>query len=253
MTENEFMRNSHLEGNTFVLEGNETGILLLHGFTATTAEVRLLGECLHQKGFTISAPLLPGHGTHPTDLNSVKWMDWFEAAEKAFLELRSKCKHVFIGGESMGSLPVLLLASRYTGIDGVMLFAPAIKLPGAWRAYLLKPFIPWIKKGPSKEELAWKGYNVYPVKGMIELLKLQMVAKRELKQILQPTITFTGARDMTISPDSGEFILDRIASKQKKLYKMPNSPHCIILGQERDEVCKICQNFILSTVEEKQQ
>lgn len=249
MIDDEFMRNPQLEGDSFLLQGNETGILLLHGFTATTAEVRLLAECLHKKGYTISAPLLPGHGTHPIELNKVKWMDWFEAAEAAFLELRSKCRHIFIGGESMGSLPVLLLASRYSGIDGMMLFAPAIKLPGAWRAYFVRPFIPWIKKSPSIEELAWKGYNVYPIKGMIEMLRLQKVVKKELRQITQPTIIFTGAKDTTIAPDSGELIMEQIASKQKLLQLMPDSPHCIILGQEREKVCEICDSFIFSQIQ----
>ncbi|MCJ7696498.1 MAG: hypothetical protein MUO40_13895, partial [Anaerolineaceae bacterium] len=82
MTNIPFIKNPQLDGETFLLEGNNTGVLLFHGFTATTTEVRLIGECLNKDGFTISAPLLPGHGTHPKDLNRVSWRDWVDCGEK---------------------------------------------------------------------------------------------------------------------------------------------------------------------------
>ena len=48
----------------FFLEGSrDHGILLIHGFTATPGTMNPLGQALAQKtGYTISAPLLPGHG-----------------------------------------------------------------------------------------------------------------------------------------------------------------------------------------------
>ena len=42
MNENVYMKNPHLDGESFYWQGNATGILLFHGFTATTTEVRLL-------------------------------------------------------------------------------------------------------------------------------------------------------------------------------------------------------------------
>jgi len=57
------MKNPQLDGESFFFEGNEIGVALFHGFTATTAEVRPLAEYLRSFGYTLSAPLLPGHGT----------------------------------------------------------------------------------------------------------------------------------------------------------------------------------------------
>ena len=56
--------------------GGPVGVLLFHGFPGSTTDVRLLGTFLHARGPTISAPLLPGHGTRPADLNRVRWQDW---------------------------------------------------------------------------------------------------------------------------------------------------------------------------------
>jgi len=104
----------------FFFEGNEVGVALFHGFTATTTEVRLLAEYLRGFGYTLSAPLLPGHGTEPADLNQTTWINWYEAAESAYLGLRERCSKVFVCGESMGALLALLIASRYEKVSGVI-------------------------------------------------------------------------------------------------------------------------------------
>jgi hypothetical protein len=65
MNANSALQNPHLEGDSFTWESGPLGILLLHGFTATTAEVRPLAKLLHQDGYTVSGPLLPGFGTTP--------------------------------------------------------------------------------------------------------------------------------------------------------------------------------------------
>ena len=80
----DFMQNAHLPGDDFYWQGNKTGFLLNHGFTATTAEVRLIAELLHKEGYSVSAPLLPGHGTHPDDLNNASWEMWVHFAKKAY-------------------------------------------------------------------------------------------------------------------------------------------------------------------------
>lgn len=47
----------------FFFEGdaiNDAGVLLLHGFTGSPAELRPLGEFLSRQGYAAAAPLLPG-------------------------------------------------------------------------------------------------------------------------------------------------------------------------------------------------
>ena len=244
MTENPYIRNPHLEGDTFFFKGGKTGVLLFHGFTATTAEVRLLANCLHKAKFTISVPLLPGHGTYPAELNDRSWQDWYTAAEKAYLDLADKCQHVFVSGESMGALLALLLASRHPEISGLIVFSPAIKIKGLWQSRLLAPFKPWLVKTGADDGLPWKGYNVYPLKAAVQMLKLQKVVRKELSKIAQPTIIFTGAYDHTIDPDSGNIISEGISSQIKHVHLMPESPHCIILDKEVDKACQITKEFI---------
>jgi hypothetical protein len=99
-----YLQNPHLEGESFTWQASPVGVLLLHGFTATTSEVRPLARLLHEHGYTASGPLLPGFGTTPEDANRTRWEHWVEAATLAYQSLSKDCSSVFVGGESMGGL-----------------------------------------------------------------------------------------------------------------------------------------------------
>ncbi len=105
-------RQPHLDPNSFLLEGGPIGVLLIHGFTGAPTEMRLLGEYLNRNGLTVSAPLLPGHGTTVEEMNRCKWTDWTAAVARALAELQDRCDTVFVGGLSMGSLLTLYLAAH---------------------------------------------------------------------------------------------------------------------------------------------
>ncbi len=245
MAQYELIKNAHLDGDEFYYEGStKTGLLLLHGFTATTTEVRLLAECLVKTGYTITAPLLPGHGTHPDDLNKVRWQDWVDHAETAYLALKEKVDEVVVGGESMGGLVALMMAARHPEIKGVMTFAPAIKVPLLWLSPVIALFTKWLKKENKDDGLAWKGYLVNPSKGAVQLLKLQKTVKQELPKIRQPLLLVTGGYDRTISPESKEILLEKVGSQKIVSVHMAHSGHCIILDKELPDVCQLARDFI---------
>ena len=52
-------RHNHLDPSPFFLPGGPTGVLLIHGFTGSPPEMRLVGNYLNQRGCTVSGPLLP--------------------------------------------------------------------------------------------------------------------------------------------------------------------------------------------------
>ena len=85
--EESYLLNPELEGGSFFWKGGETGVLLLHGLTATTAEVRPLAKRLFNEGYTVSGILLPGHGTTPENLSQTHRRDWIQASEEAYIKL----------------------------------------------------------------------------------------------------------------------------------------------------------------------
>jgi carboxylesterase len=238
------MKNAHLDGDAFFIDGNDIGVVLLHGFTATTAEVRLLADYLRGFGYTLAAPLLPGHGTQPAELNKTSWLDWYAAAEAAYLELRGKCTKVFVCGESMGALLALLVASRYPQVDGVIAVAPALQIRGIGLSRIMQFFIKFRPKNQAEDNLPWKGYTVYPVRGLAQLAKLQIVVKKELGNITQPLLVFMGGNDASIHPESGKIIIDAVRSFEKELIYMPDSPHVMLLAEDKEVIFQKIHEFI---------
>lgn len=244
MTDKSFMQNPQLEGDDFFWKGNPTGILLIHGFTATTAEVRPAAEKLHEIGYTVAGPLLPGHGTAPEDLNRVSWQMWMEKVKQFYENLLRECEQVFVVAESMGTLLALELAVQHPEIKGLCLFAPAIKVPKLWLSRLIQPFVDHLNKNAADDGLPWKGYNVYPVGGAVEMLNLQKRVRKDLDKITQPTLVFTGEYDRSISSDAAEIVMKGLGSEYKELVHMPESPHCILLDHELDQAVEEIDAFI---------
>jgi carboxylesterase len=248
MTKPSLLRNPQLEGSPFYWEAGSTGVLLCHGFTATTAEVRLLARSLHEHGYTVAAPLLPGHGTTPQDCNRFTWQDWYACVEQTYQQLAAHYQRVVIGGESTGALLVLYLASRYPQASGILCYAPALRLLlSPSKIFLLSlcaPFLTSIPKAPSTDDNPWQGYAVQPLKGAVQLKHLQKVVLNVLPQIHQPILILQGRLDPTVHPQSPQIIYDQVSSSIKELHWLEQSTHCVILDKERDLATSLTLDFL---------
>ena len=240
-------QNPNSDGKSFYWEGkpeNKTAILLFHGFTATTVEVREMAKFLNETGYTVSGPLLPGHGVSPDDLNLVKYQDWINAAERSYLELTKKYENVVVLGESMGGLLTLWLGSVHLEIKGILLFAPALKIPRLWQANLVGPFIKYIYKKNIDLSSPWQGFNVVPMKAAAQLYRLQNKIKGKLSNIKIPMIVFQGKLDTTIDPISSVEVLEQVGAEEKELVWLEDSTHCILMDKQMDLVKKMSLDFI---------
>ena len=247
MDKNPNLLNDHLPGDEFFWEGNGTGILLSHGYTATTAEVRPLAEILYRQGYTVAGPLLPGHGTDPKDMRRCKWPDWAEAMEEAYQKLSKRCDQIFVGGESMGGLLALHLAENHPETLGVLTYAPALKIPKKplLLSYLLAPFVPHVeKKNVNNINKRWKGYRVNPVSSIVQMHKLQRQVRRRLSNIKQPLLIVQGRLDMDIDLQGIDTLYREVGSTQKELHWMEHSGHVVLLEQELEKVADLTTQFI---------
>lgn len=238
-------QNPHLNGKTRFLEGQEkTGFLLIHGFTATTVEVSRLGEFLNRKGYPVLMPLLPGHGTTPEELNSIKHQDWFDCVEEAYVLLSSRVDQIITGGESMGAVLALHLAAVHPEINALLLYSPALEVPDLKKSRWLRWLQPIITKKNYDGEMPWQGYTVYPLKAAYEFYKMQQIVKKELSDINNTVVLFHGHYDRTIDPYISELIFKNIGSIEKKIFRMENSGHVMLLDREFDYVAALTFDYL---------
>jgi carboxylesterase len=248
------IKNPHLEGDPFTWEGGPTGVLLVHGLTATTAEVRPLARYLYGLGYTVAGPLLPGHNTTPEDANRFRWRDWVRCVEVAYRELAARCSRVVAGGESTGALLALYLASEHPEIAAVLSYAPALRLTlrrrDVWLLRVVAPFKPYLAKQPhantasSGGDALWRGYPVNPLKATLELLRLQRVVRARLPRVQQPLLVIQGRHDPTVHPSAPEIIYREVGSTVKELHWFDRSAHKVILDDEREQVFDLTRAFV---------
>jgi carboxylesterase len=242
------IHNPDLDGSPFYWRGGPVGVLLIHGFTATVAEVRPLAEALLSAGYTVAGPLLPGHYTQPADLNQVRWRDWVTAVEAAYQNLSAQSERVVVGGESTGGLLSLYLATLHPEIAALLLYAPALQLTlkpsSILRIFLFSPFVPWVPKDYMDDNPLWQGYPVNPLRGVIQLLKLQKKVRPLLSLVRQPTLIVQGRSDTSVRPEVPDTIYNGIQSSLREKIWMEKSGHCVLLDQERQVIFDMTLRFL---------
>jgi len=238
----EIFQHPEMDGKSFFFEGDKNkniGLLFIHGFSATTVEVRQIANYFHKDGYTVTAPLLPGHGETPKDLNRVHLSDWINKVEESYSLLRIMKEKVVVLGESMGALLALNLAYLHPEISQLFLFSPALEIKGLGFSRFIWPFIPYMYKKNTDDSMAWQGYNVVPLHAASELLKLQKQIAKLLPNISVPATIFLGKKDQTISLPGGEKTYNLLGSTEKELIWLEESSHCIIIDKEFSKVIEM--------------
>ena len=233
----------------FFFKGNDVGVLLVHGFTGSPGTMKVIGEQLNEKdGYTVSCPLLPGHGTHITDMEAATWQDWLAAARDGALELSQKCDKMIVCGLSMGGLLSLILAAELP-INGVVTIAAAMELTDRLTrfAWFFKYFVRYRGSGvPDRDEHPYKiGYNVTPVRKVPDLIKLQKIAKRRLPEITCPLLIFRAMQDTTVTQNAADIIYNGAANAQsREIVDLENSVHLCTVDNEADIMIERIRAFI---------
>lgn len=92
--------------------GGPRAVLLLHSLFGSPAEFGDLPKALRDRGLDVDAPLLPGHGRRPGDVERVWAEDYVKAARRAYDALAAKHADVAIVGSSMGGTLALLVSEE---------------------------------------------------------------------------------------------------------------------------------------------
>ena len=89
----------------FFFEKGKRAVLLLHGFTGTSADVRMLGRFLEKKGYTSLAPHYKGHGVPPEELIQTGPEEWWEDVLAGYNQLKEAgYDEIAVAGLSLGGV-----------------------------------------------------------------------------------------------------------------------------------------------------
>ncbi|MFX0028650.1 MAG: alpha/beta hydrolase [Candidatus Hermodarchaeota archaeon] len=235
----------------FYFEGNDVGILLIHGGGGgTCADLKPLAEDLHRNyNFTIHLPLLPGYGTNPKNLKKTSIDSWKIALKEEINLLQEKCEKLIVGGHSMGGILTLILA-RKRKFDGIFV----ISAPVGVRSFLFK-LIPFFKLFIKYHKIdsktfkkdtndAWVGYDKIPLNIATKIKRLIREMKESLKKIDCPILLFQGCLDSEIKKGSMDYIYNMINSERKRKIWLKNNGHPILNSPDHKRIFSELITFV---------
>jgi carboxylesterase len=244
-----------LGAEPFTLEGTTGhGLLLLHGSGDTPQSLRYLGERLNAAGYTVHAPLLPGHGRSPREFTRVRADEYQLAARQALELLRTRATWVGVVGLSMGGALAVPLAADSPDVRVLVLLAPYLTPP---------PGVQWVTRlapawGLLQPQLAGRGersvhdpaardaglaYGTFSPRALRALIETAAAARVALPRVTAPTLVINSRDDNRIPAGLAEGATRSMHAPVERHW-VEGCGHVITVDYCRDTVADLVLGFL---------
>ncbi|RED50749.1 alpha/beta fold hydrolase [Aestuariispira insulae] len=233
------------------------GIVLVHGFLASPAEMRSFGEKLWAMGYPVLGARLRGHGTSPWDLKDRSWQEWLGSVRRGYEIMSMLADEVcLIGFSTGGALCLRLAAEKPKRLAAVVSVSAPVKFRN--KNLVFVPLINSLNKltemvTPAEGIMTFRvnesehpdiNYRNIPLAGLQELRLLVNDMRDHLDIVTCPALILQGKDDPVIDPVSATILHEKIASANKKLNILPANRHGIL-----NEDLGGCQDIIADYVD----
>jgi carboxylesterase len=246
----------------------EVAVLVIHGIAGVPQNLSDVIEELHrkwQRRITFSAPLLPGHGTHPDDLRNITWNHWVNAGLISYdglVELGAK--KIVVVGYSMGAEVASIIVARKDydpRLVGLVLingphevqnfFAPLVSAPLVNRA--VKGFYPKVSiigTPADKDDPSNFSYEWVPSDTIDELNQMRGEGRRARSRI-NPKVrgqVIQGDADKTVNPDGALEMFKHLNCTNKDLAVIGGADHYFSYEGHRQRLMLVTTRFLEDTI-----
>lgn len=246
------------DGGDYRRPGKAPCLLAFHGFTGTTSELRPTLDAVAGAGFAVDAPLLPGHGTTPSDLQNRTFDEWLAAGREHRDRILLRGDALVLAGFSMGSLVALTLAAEVTPrLAGLVVLGNAIELAVHSRlpfqlfdrfhwpvpdAYLKKPRRADMEDREAAKRLT--SYDRHPLRSAMEVYRAGVRVRPLVSRITCPTLILHGARDHVCPRKNAAWVADHLGSRDVTVRIYEHSAHVVAADFDRDAVARDVVSFL---------
>ena len=230
--------------------GQRVGVLLSHGFTGSPASMVPWAHYLHEQGYGVSVPRLPGHGTRWQDMQRTTWADWYDEVTRAFEKLRADHDKVVVAGLSMGgALALRLAADRGREVEGLVLVNPAVNIDrrDIKLVPVLKyvvPAMPGVANDIKKRGVDEHGYPRTPLKALHSMLQGYKALCPDLPRVTCPVLFFRSVEDHVVDPSSSRIIMGGLSSRDVTERMLEDSYHVATLDNEAQTIFEESAEFV---------
>lgn len=233
----------------FTFKAGKRAVLLLHGFTGNSADVRMLGRYLEKQGYTCHAPQYKGHGVPPEELVHTGPDDWWEDVMNGYQFLKDNGhEEIAVAGLSLGG--VFSLKLGYTvPIKGIIPMCAPMYFKSEKSMYngILKYAKEYKQfEGKSKEQIEeeMEKFRKTPMNTLKSLQYLISDVREQVDTIYAPLFVVQARHDEMINSNSANIIYEETESTYKEIKWYENSTHVITLGPEKETLHEDIYQFL---------
>lgn len=235
----------------FFFEAGPRAVLLLHGFTGSSADVRMLGRFLEKNGYTSLAPHYRGHGVAPEELIQTNPSQWWADVLAAYEALREKgYDEIAVCGLSLGGVMALKLALNKP-LKGIVtmcapmtmrtteiMFEGVLKYAADYKKYERKSNI------TIEQEVA--AIRAAGMPSLAQLREFVYDVRAQVDELYTPLFVVQARHDEVIDPHSANIIFEQAESTEKQLKWYEEAGHVITLSNEKAQLHEHIYAFLNS-------
>ena len=238
---------------------SEKAVLLIHGFIGSPSDFGRLPRLIHEAGYTVVAPLLPGHGTDPRHFSKTTPQELEDFVLNEYRKLKKCYKEVTLVGFSMGGA-LSILAALNEKVDRLVLLAPYLRiahqwyyvLPAEWHNALFVNVIPYTYRPVAFKQINKKeaitniiDYDYVSLKGADTAIKLGNKALKASGNLKQPTLIIHGLQDRATDYKFSERLAKNLAKNTRCAFiSLPNTNHMIMWDYDAELAEKEILKFL---------
>jgi carboxylesterase len=234
---------------------NGAAVLLIHGGGDTPQTLRHLAGELHARGYTVVAPLLPGHGRDLSAFARHTADDWYDATRGRFLALRQTHDWVGVIGLSMGGALAVRLASEYPDLPALVLASPYLSMPlvgelAARTAWLWGALVPRVRTASDRSVLdpdaraQSLGYGAFTSRSLAALHLTAQRGRDALARVQAPTLIMQSKTDNRISTAATEEAFRLLGSAEKSIEWIAGAGHVITVDYGYERVISLAAGWM---------
>lgn len=223
------------------------GVVLVHGFLASPAEMRPFADKLVAAGYPVYGVRLPGHGTSPAELRERSWEDWLRAIDRAYGILEAHVEEICVVGFSTGGALSLILASEHpANLAGVVVINPPVKFKNKNMKFVpllhgVSRLVRWassfegaVHYRSNNPEHARINYRSMPVRGLYELVRMNHVLNHQLNFVCCPCLLMQSSDDPIIGADSSGILQEGLINADVSFVEIESDRHGILYEDKGD-------------------
>lgn len=234
-------------------EKGKRAVLLLHAYSGSPNDVRMLSRSLEVKGYTVYSPMFAGHGTmEPADILQEQAQTWWQETQDSLRFLKEHgYQEIAVFGLSMGGIfaTKLLTLNDPAVIGGGFFCSPIAPVADN----VLESFQDYAEKVYER-----RAFSQTQIKSALAAIKKRQVSQlKEIKEqssqtfarletISCPVFLAQAGQDEMIDPTGVFLTAHKLKQTRVTLQWYPDSAHVITVGTSRRQLEQDIAAFLAS-------